>query len=204
MKALLWITCGKGAKIARQFVGFAGEVWTNDSPTAALVRRFEQYVRSKVQGFRIERREYNGQRAIVAVLAAADRLWSDVRHFTERLIGSRKFCAVHDVGIEWVNGDVTVLEDAGDAPFAKGNFTIIAAALGGDASAFLLRTVNPVRKTVIGGDMVELCRWLVVPAAPGLSTIHTNGGTLIGGERDGLGVQGIDPDALIVVSTWST
>src|SRR5258706_16305248 len=85
-------------------------------------------------------------------------------------------------------------------PVAKNNLPIIAAAMGRHGAAFLLRAVNPVRKTIVSRDVIELRRWLVVPTAPRLAAVHADDHSLIGAERDNLRMFRADPDALIIVT----
>ena len=44
----------EGTEIAREFIGCAGEVGTDDGPTTALIGRFEQNVGGEVEGMGIE------------------------------------------------------------------------------------------------------------------------------------------------------
>jgi len=76
-------------------------------------------------------------------------------------------------------------------PVAKRDFAVIAAALRRHGTAFLLRAVNPIRKTIIGGDVIELRGWLVVPTAPGRAAVHADDRALIRAERDDLRVSAL-------------
>ena len=70
----------------------------------------------------------------------------------------------------------------------------------GGASAILLRAVHDVRKLVVGDDMIELCGWLVVPGAPGLAAVEADGSALIRSENHAVGILGIDPDLVVIVT----
>src|SRR5437763_1329261 len=85
-------------------------------------------------------------------------------------------------------------------PFSKSDFAIIAATERGGRAAFLLRAVDRVRKAIVGGDVIELRGGLVVPRAPGGATVDCDDRALVGGERNDLGIFGIDPDALVIVA----
>src|SRR2546429_2671594 len=85
-------------------------------------------------------------------------------------------------------------------PIAKGDFAIIAAALRGGGAAFLLRAVNPVGKTIVGGDVIELRGWLIVPTAPRRAAVHADDRALVGAERDNLRIFRADPEALVIVA----
>src|SRR5215469_10256135 len=160
----------------------------------------QQNVGGEIEFAGIEWRKNDRERAVVAVLAGTDRLGSDVGVFVECLVGARDAATIKDVRVARVHGDVAVLLDARQAPFPEGNFPRVAAALRGGGAAFLLCAVNPVRKTIIGDHVIELRRWLVVPAAPGLPAIDADDRPLIAGEGHDAGNLGIDPHALVVVA----
>src|ERR1022692_4552839 len=102
--------------------------------------------------------------------------------------------------MERVGRDVVVFLGAHGMPFAEGDLAIVAAAGDGGGSALLLPAVDPVGRLVIGDDVIELRGGLVVPTAPGSAVVDGDGGALIGGEEDDVGVQGIDPDGVIIVA----
>ncbi len=112
----------------------------------------------------------------------------------------RAVAAVDDVGIERIGRDVVVLFGADGVPIAEGDGAIVAAAGDGDGAALLLSAVDPIGRLVIGDDVIELRGGLVVPTAPGAAVVDGDGGALIGGEEDDVGVQGIDPDGVVVVA----
>src|SRR6266581_4765070 len=88
-------------------------------------------------------------------------------------------------------------------PIPKCNFAKITAAQCRDRTAFLLCAINPVRKTIVGRNVIELRRWLVVPSAPGRAAIDADHRALIACERDNLRVFPADPDALVIVPARS-
>jgi hypothetical protein len=53
---------------------------------------------------------------------------------------------------------------------------------------------------VVGAHVVELRRRLVVPGTPGAAAIHADGGALVHGQQDDIGILGVDPDGVIVVA----
>ena len=69
-------------------------------------------------------------------------------------------------------------------PIAKVNRAVIAAARDPDRSALLLPAIKPIRKSVIGADVVELRGRLVIPRAPGLAAIVGNDRALIAAEKN--------------------
>src|SRR6266571_2870817 len=182
------------------FVGCPRQIGTDHLPAIAAIRGLEKRVRGKIQRVWIERRKNYRQSSIVTVFAAANRLRRNVRHFADVLLGSRKPRAVNNVGVERIDGDVPVLEDSNGVPLAKADFSVIAPAHCSRRAAFLLRAVNPVRKPVVRGDMIELRCRLIVPTAPRRAPVYADDCALIGTERDDLRILGADPDALVIVA----
>src|SRR5262249_14314933 len=105
-----------------------------------------------------------------------------------------------DRGIVRIGSDVAVFFDARGMPIAKADLPEIAPTRRGDRTALLLRSIDPIRKAVVGGHVEELRGRLVVPRAPGLPTVHADGRSLVAAQRDDLGMLGIHPDPLVVVS----
>src|SRR4029079_17322007 len=64
----------------------------------------------------------------------------------------------------------------------------------------LLRAVHPVRKTVVGDDVVELPGGLVVPGAPRLAAVDGDDAPLIDPENAALGRLRVDPELMVVVA----
>src|SRR5712692_7046443 len=200
MLSFFRIARGENAEVRGSFVRFAREIGTDDLPTVARVGRFEKLVGCEIKRVRFERRKNDRQRARITILASANRLRRNFRVFADILLRAREPVAVKNVRIERVDGDVAVLEDADEMPIAKCNFAIIAAAQRGNGAAFLLRAVNPVRRTVVGGNVIELGGWLIVPTAPRRAAVHADDRALIGAERDNLRIFRADPNALVIVA----
>src|SRR6266481_215029 len=70
-----------------------------------------------------------------------------------------------------------------------------------DRAAILLRAGNPVRKTIVGGDMIDLRGGLVVPGTPRDGAIHRNDSALIAAEDHALRIVRINPELMIIVAT---
>src|ERR1019366_10085818 len=98
-----------------------------------------------------------------------------------RVAEARELPAVDDVGVERVRRDVPVLLRADGVPVAEADRTAVAPARNRDRAALLLAAVDPIRKVVVRGDVVELRRRLVVPAAPRRARIHGDRRALLGG-----------------------
>src|SRR5438876_4236336 len=194
------ITRGEDSEIRGNFIRLAREVVADDLPTIPRVGRFEKLVGRKIKGVRFERRKNHRQRARIAIFAAANWLGRNFRVLADILPGAREPIAIQSVRVQRIHGDVAVLENSRQPPIAKGNFAVIAAALRRDRTAFLLRAVNPIRKTIVRGQVIELRRRLVVPSAPGRTAVHANDRALIGAERDNLRIFPADPDALVTVA----
>src|SRR6266852_6383682 len=85
-------------------------------------------------------------------------------------------------------------------PLAKCDFAVVAAAHRTNGPAFLLSAVNPIRKAIVRGHVIELRGRLVIPSAPRLAVVHGNYRALITGKRNRLRVLAADPNALIVIA----
>ena len=96
----------------------------------------------------------------------------EARHFAS----SR---AVHDVGIERIRRDVTVLDHSDGMPIAESDFAVVAAARNADRSALLLCTANLIWKRVGRNDVIKLRSGLVVPGTPCLAAVHRDQRALI-------------------------
>src|SRR5260370_928265 len=113
-----------------------------------------------------------------------------VAHLTGRL-GEPNHAAgwpgiVTDVRIDWVRNRVAAFARADRIPLGLGDLAIVAAAGNSCRAAVLLRTVHPVRETVIRGYSVEFPGLLVVPGAPGVAAVHGNDGALVDAQHNSL------------------
>ena len=79
-----------------------------------------------------------------------------------------------------------------------------AAAGGADRAAVLLGRVDPVRKLVIDGDVIDLRRWLVVPRAPIEPAVLRNRRALVSAEEYSISVGWIKPHLLGIISARCT
>src|ERR1035438_2080238 len=94
---------------------------------------------------------------------------------------------------------VAVLFYAQGGPVAECDLAEVAAAGGACRAALLLAAVDPVGELIVGDDVIKLRGGLVVPGTPGLAAVHADGCALIEGERDDVGIFGIDPDGMVVI-----
>ena len=143
-------------------------------PADAAVNGLPQVVVRVEQRPRVHRREHHWLRAHgpVARLAGSSRPTAaagnrrHARHLPRAPIVARHLAAEHDVRIERVGRHVAVLLDADRVPFAERDLPVVAAARDARRSALLLAAADAVRPGVVGHDVVELRRRLVVPRAP--------------------------------------
>jgi len=169
-------------------------------PALAAVHRPEQHVATEVQDVRVERREQQGHRPDKAVSPRPHRLGGHVLDLACAPVEARDLAAVHDVGVQRIGGHVAVLLGTDGMPLADSDLAVGAAAQDAGRSALLLAAVYAVGKGVVGADMVELCRGLVVPRAPRLAAVDRDDGALIAREEDDVGIVRIDPEAVVVVA----
>src|SRR5690242_3970018 len=153
---------------------------------------------------RVDRREEHGLRPDGAVRIVRRRTWSDLHHFTGLPVVTRHLAAVDEVWVERIRGDVAVLLDAERMPFTIADPPIVAPALHTGGPAFLLAAAHAIRECVVGADVVELRRRLVVPGAPRVAAVHRHHGALVHAEDHDVGIVWIDPEAVVVVATRRT
>src|SRR4051794_12912681 len=106
--------------------------------------------------------------------------------------------------MERVRRHIPVLFHTHRAPVSEADRALIAPAGDAHGPAFLLPPINPIRKTVVGDDVVELSGRLVVPGTPGCAAIYRDCRALIHAEEDVIWVLWIDPDAMVIVATGRT
>src|SRR5262249_52290092 len=81
---------------------------------------------------------------------------------------------VDKIGIERIRCNERELESSGRLPITICDLAIVTPARNRRGTAILLRSVDIVRKLVVGGDVIELPGWLVVPGAPALAAVDTD------------------------------
>src|SRR6266850_253665 len=69
-----------------------------------------------------------------------------------------------------------------------------------DGATVLLCPSDPVRKAIVGGDVINLCRRLVVPGTPGRSGIYGYDPALVAGDNHTFWIIGINPELMIIVT----
>src|SRR5215831_12380429 len=71
-----------------------------------------------------------------------------------------------------------------------------------DCAAVLLRAGDPIGKSVVGSDVINLRRRLVVPGTPGHGGVDADDRTLIAAEHHAPGIVRIDPKLMEIVAGW--
>ena len=170
-------------------------------PAVAAVGGFEEDVGGEIENVWVDWRKHDRLRAVEAVFAGADNPGADILNLAGAAVEFGELAAVEDVGMERVGGNVAVFLDADGVPVAERNGAVIAAAGDADGATFLLRTVNPVGELVVGGYVVNLGGGLVVPGTPGLAAVDGDHRALVGGEQHEVGIVGIDPGGVVVVTS---
>src|SRR5689334_7554600 len=101
---------------------------------------------------------------------------------------------INDVWIERIGRDVRIFVGSDGMPVMEGDLAIVATAQRAGRAALLLATVHPVWVLIVGDDVVELRRGLVVPGAPSASTVYADGCALIDSHENDVRIFWVDPD----------
>src|ERR1700752_1481899 len=89
-------------------------------------------------------------------------------------------------------------------PIAIGNLGMNAARGSANCAAILLRTGDPVRETIVSGEVIDLCGWLVVPGTPCNCAVHADDCSLVAGYNHSFRIVRIYPELMIVLSAGCT
>src|SRR5207253_668578 len=107
---------------------------------------------------------------------------------------------VNHIRIQRIGNRIAAFSRANRIPISHRNLPIVAAARDCRRAAVLLRSINPVRETVIGGDSVKFPGGLVVPWTPSLAAVHADGCALVCPQNHPLWIRRIDPHGVVIVS----
>ena len=111
--------------------------------------------------------------------------------------------AVNDVGVIGTDGNVATLTPAGLHAFLKGDRAVAGLAGQGKRGVVLLGAIDLVRVLIVSDHMIELRRWLVVDAGPGLATVEADVCASVVAFDHAVGVVRVDPEILVVaVRRW--
>src|SRR5262249_47378953 len=105
-----------------------------------------------------------------------------------------------DVCIGRIWSDMGDLKSARRVPIALSYLSVVAAAQNSRGTAVLLGCIDPVRKCVVGRNVIELPGRLVVPGTPGFASIDADDSALIDSENHAAGVGWIDPHHVKVIA----
>ena len=184
-----------------QVPGLAGKVGADLLPALAAVPRFPQRVRREIERVRVDRRKNDRLGPDRAPVGRPDGLRPDGLDLPRPPVPARDSApAVDDVRVERVGSGVAVFVDGDRAPVAERDLAVVAPARDARRPALLLAAVDAVGEGVVGRDVVELRRRLVVPGAPGLAAVYRDGRALVARVEDDVAVRGVDPEILIVVA----
>src|SRR3984885_15207789 len=185
------------------------EVGADGLPALARVFGAQDELRAKIEDVGILRRVYERGRPGEAQLAAVE--GNCGRRNIETLAGgpieatqdAEGASAVDDVLVRAIDDDVAAFLSADGRPIAKSDLAVIAAAGDGGGAAILLRAVNAIGETIVGCDVIELRRRLVVPGGPCGAAVEADGGALIAAENHARGVVGSDPQSVVIIAAGS-
>src|SRR5205807_140664 len=124
--------------------------------------------------------------------AGADRFRADILRLAGAAVEARHLAAIDEVRIERVGSDIAILLDADRVKLAEGDLAMRATTAHGRRAAFLLAAIDPVGKLVVGDDVIELGRRLVVPGTPGLAAVECDNRALVASQKNDLRIVGID------------
>ena len=102
------------------------------------------------------------------------------------------------VGIIRMQGDVAAFGVPHHVAIAPGDGSLVSAGRHADGGVVLLGSVDPVGKTVVGGQVVELGGELVVDAGPGVPAVEADAGAAVVPLDHPQGVVGVDPEVVVV------
>src|SRR2546428_856847 len=179
MLAFIFVRLHEHAEARRHTGIFTGQVWADDLPVNAAIHGLEHHIRSQIQGVRVNRRENEWSCSVEAISPGAQDDGRNILRLPCQTVEPGRLAAINNVGVERVWRNVPILFGSDGIPISKCDLAKIAAAGNSDASTFLLSTVDPVRKLVVGGHVIELRGWLVIPGAPSLAAVDANDDALI-------------------------
>ena len=169
----------------------------------AQIACLPEHISSEEQQMPIERRKDHRLRAQHPEILRLHRHRQNVLRLTGPAIEPRQLPAVNDVRIDRIGDDITIFLGRDRLPIPKRDLAFVAAAFDTDRAAFLLPAVKPIRKRVVGTDMIQLCRRLVVPRAPGHTAIDRDDRSLVRAEQNNVGIVRINPNILIIIAAGS-
>ncbi len=169
-------------------------------PVAPAVSRLPKRIARKIKQMRINRRENHRLGAHHAKISRPNRLRHNVLCLSRASIVTRQLPAVNDIGIERVRRYVSVFFSTYRVPFTESDLAVVAPAGDANRTALLLTAAQSIRKCAIGVDVIKLSGRLIVPTAPGLSSVGGYYCALIAAQQNHIRVVRINPNVLIIVA----
>ena len=150
----------------------------------------------------IRLRENQGLRPVMTILS---RCSACLRRYVLRLtchhIASRDRPTEKNFRMQWIGRRVPRFTARAETlPVAQRNFRVTAARRRADRAAVLLRPGDPIWKTIIRCDVINLCRRLVVPGTPGDRAIDTYNCALIAAKHHALRIVRVNPELMKVIA----
>ena len=175
----------------RQLVIRPRQIRTDLFPVVATIACLPKRVSGEEEQMRIERRKDNRLGPQHPEVFCLHRHRKYILRLTGAAIESRQLTADDNVWIERIGNDVTVFLGRDRFPIAERDLALIAAAFDSDRTAFLLSAVKPIRKRVVGANVIQLRSRLVIPRAPALAAVHSDDRALVRTERMMSGLFGL-------------
>ena len=181
---------------------FAREVGADDVPVLTAVGAAVELLVGEIQHLGVAHGEGERQGPGAAMVVGIGQGGIDVARLARAQVEAIDAAAVEDVRIGGIGRDVVALAAGGNfAEVGEVDAVAVRGAAGYAGSAgILLRTVDEVRETVVGADVIELAGGLVVPGAPACAAVQGNDGALVHAEDLPLRIVGVDPQRVEVVA----
>src|SRR6267378_4289855 len=153
---------------------------------------------------RIDGREYDRLCSQHAKIRSPKWFRQNVLSLRGATLVTRKHSAIHNVRVKWIGNHVTIFFSAHRMPFSESYLAVVATTSDAGGAALLLTAAQSIWKSVVGIDVIELGRRLVVPTAERFSTVYGDDRALIAGQQNNVRVVWIDPDVLVIVASRRT
>ena len=196
------IGCGDRIEIRRRSRVLTRQIGTDEGPVIPAIFGAEEPLIRKVQHARIARREHERQRPGVAIVAGIRQRWIDRLSLHRSQIEPFHPAAIQDVRVPRIGRQVVALTAGGRLTEMSyvNSIDYIRMTWHAGRAGILLRSVDPIRKLVVGDDVIELAGRLVEPGAPGPPAVDGHRRALIDAEDSAIGHLGVDPERVVVVA----
>src|SRR4029077_8413503 len=186
-----------------------GEVGTNRIPASSAVSTLENHFAGGIKHIGVVGRNHDWFSpsqtifhifdAMARVIDGPDR---DVLGLHRALVppthqASACTC-IDDVGIAWIRHNVSALAASHIVPMLPADVAIVRPASNRDCRVVLLCAVNLIEELIVGGNVVELRRGLVVLRRPTLAPIHRDRGTAVVAVDHALRIGGVNPQFVVI------